>query len=166
MILRIMIGEMMCWLRPYGLRRSSSSDRGSSVASDSDASVSCSRLIQIICTALIGELCTHTTTTPRTAPPQTKKMVEIFPTSPPQSYLGRARRSRTIMQRSPHCLKWDAPNLSLPFRRSPPDLIHPSLDRPHSPSQKTASGSNQPFCHSALSGPADRLTDRQTDTHT
>jgi len=42
-------------------------------------------------------------------------------------------------------------------------LIHPSLDRPHLPSQ-TASGSNQPFCHSTLSGPTDRPTDRHTQT--
>jgi len=41
--------------------------------------------------------------------------------------------------------------------RSPPHLIHPSLDWPHSPSQM-ASRSNQLFCHSTLSGP--------TDTHT
>jgi len=45
-----------------------------------------------------------------------------------------------------------------PFRRSPPHLIHPSLDRPHSLPQ-TASGSNQPFCHSTLSGQSHRQTD-------
>jgi len=44
---------------------------------------------------------------------------------------------------------------SLP--RSPPHLIHPSLDRTHSPPQ-TASGSNQPFCHNTLSGPTDTPT--------
>jgi len=37
-------------------------------------------------------------------------------------------------------------------------LIHPSLDRPHSPPQ-TASGSNHPFRHNTLY----RQTDRQTD---
>ena len=31
-------------------------------------------------------------------------------TSPPQSHLGKARRSRTNMQQSPHWLQWDAPN--------------------------------------------------------
>ena len=60
MMLRIIIGDTMFWLRPYGLRRSRSLD-GSSVARDSDASVSWSRLTQIICTAFIGELCTATT---------------------------------------------------------------------------------------------------------
>ena len=40
-------------------------------------------------------------------------------------------------------------------------LINLSLDRPQSPSQ-TASGSNQPFCHSTVSGPTDQLTDRHT----
>jgi len=49
------------------------------------------------------------------------------------------------------------PKLLIPPQRSPPNLIHPSLDRPHSPSQ-TASTSNQPFCHSTLSGPTDRHT--------
>jgi len=42
-----------------------------------------------------------------------------------------------------------------------PRLIHPSLDRPNSPSQ-TASGSNQSFCHNTLS----EQTDRHTHTHT
>ena len=49
------------------------------------------------------------------------------------------------------------PKLLIPPQRSPPNLIHPSLDRPHSPSQ-TASTSNQPFCHSTLSGPTDKQT--------
>jgi len=72
--------------------------------------------------------------------------------NPPQSNLGRARRSRTITQRSPHWLQWDAPNSPLPsLRRLTSHLIHPFLDRPHSPSQM-ASGSNQPLCHSTLSG--------------
>ena len=51
------------------------------------------------------------------------------------------------------------PKTAPSLRRSPPHLIHPSLDRPNSPSQ-TASGSNQPFCHSTLSGQIDRQTDR------
>jgi len=40
-------------------------------------------------------------------------------------------------------------------------LIHPSLDRPYSPLQ-AAFGSNQPFCHSTLSGHTGRETDRHT----
>jgi len=53
------------------------------------------------------------------------------------------------------------PKLPLPLQRSPPHLIHPSLDWPHSPSQ-TVSRANQPFCHSKLF----RSTDRQTvQTH-
>jgi len=39
-------------------------------------------------------------------------------------------------------------------------LIHPSLDRSHSPSQ-TAFRSNQPFCHSTLCRQTDRHTDRE-----
>jgi len=54
------------------------------------------------------------------------------------------------------------PKLPLLLRRSPPHLIHSSLDRTHSPSE-TASGSNQPSCHSTLSGPTDRHTHRPTD---
>jgi len=46
-----------------------------------------------------------------------------------------------------------------PFDDYHPYLIHPSIDRPHSPSQ-TASGSNQPF--STVHFP-DTQTDRQTD---
>jgi len=42
-------------------------------------------------------------------------------------------------------------------------LIHPSIDRPHSPSSQTASGSNQPFCQSTLSGQTDQHTHTQTD---
>ena len=51
------------------------------------------------------------------------------------------------------------PKLLLPLRWSSSHLIHPSLNRPHSPSQ-TASGSTQPFCTVHF---VDRQTDRQTD---
>jgi len=44
-------------------------------------------------------------------------------------------------------------------------LIHPSLNRPHTPSQ-TASRSTQPFFHNILSRQTDRQTDRLIDTHT
>jgi len=54
------------------------------------------------------------------------------------------------------------PKLPLPFDDHHPRLTRPSLDRLHSPS-RTASGSNQPFCHSTLSGPTGRQTDRPTD---
>jgi len=52
------------------------------------------------------------------------------------------------------------PKTAYRLRWSPPNLIHPSLNRPHSPSQM-ASGSIQLFCHSTLSGQThtDRLTD-------
>ena len=43
------------------------------------------------------------------------------------------------------------PETASSLRRSPPHLIYPSLDRPHSPLQ-TASRSNQPFCDSTPSG--------------
>ena len=43
-------------------------------------------------------------------------------------------------------------NRPFPREHVDPHLIHPSLDRPHSPSQM-ASRSNQPFCHRILSGP-------------
>ena len=73
------------------------------------------------------------------------------------------------MQRSLHWLQWDTqnspPNLPLLLQWSPPHLIHPFLDRPHSP-YPTVSGSNQPFCHSTLSVPTDRPTDQHTHIHT
>jgi len=47
---------------------------------------------------------------------------------------------------------------SLPFDDDHPNLIHPSLDRAHSPPQ-TASGSSQPFCHNTLFGPTDGIGD-------
>ena len=81
-----------------------------------------------------------------------------------QSNLGRAHLSCTTTQQSPYLLQWDAsnlpPKLPLPLRRLPLHLIHPSLNRPYSPSQM-ASGSYQPFCHSTLSRQTDRLTDQQ-----
>jgi len=47
-------------------------------------------------------------------------------------------RQRITTLQSPHWLQWDAPHLppklSLPLRRSPPHLLHPCLNRPHSPS--------------------------------
>jgi len=46
-------------------------------------------------------------------------------------------------------------NCPFPFDNNHLHLIHPSLDRPHSPSQ-TASGSSQPFCHSTLAEQTDR----------
>ena len=46
-------------------------------------------------------------------------------TSPPQSHLGRVRRSRTNMQQSPHWLQWDAPN-SPPKLPLPVDVDYPS----------------------------------------
>jgi len=50
--------------------------------------------------------------------------------------------------------------LSLPFEDNHPHVIHPSLNRPHSPPQM-ASRCNQPFCHNTLCRLTDRLTDRQ-----
>ena len=52
------------------------------------------------------------------------------------------------------CPKFTAKSAPFP-RWSPTNLIHPSLDWPHSPPQ-TAHGSNQPFCHNTLCGPTDR----------
>jgi len=53
-------------------------------------------------------------------------------------------------------------NCPFPFVDHYPHLIHPSLDRLHSPSQM-ASGSNHPFCHSSLFGQTqtDRWARRQ-----
>ena len=86
-------------------------------------------------------------------------------TSLPQSHLGRAHRSRTSYKKvligcngTPQI----HPKLPLPFDDHSPYLMHPSLDRPHLPSQMT-SGSNQPFCHRTLSGHTHRQIDRQTD---
>jgi len=70
------------------------------------------------------------------------------------------------MQQSPHWLQWNAPNspqnCPFPFNDHHPRLMHPSIDRPHFPSQ-TTSGSTQPFCHSILSGQTDNQTHRPTD---
>ena len=55
------------------------------------------------------------------------------------------------------------PKTALLFDDHDTHLIHPSLD--YSSSQ-TASGSNQPFCHSTLSGPTERQTNRPTPTQT
>jgi len=84
----------------------------------------------------------------------------IITITSPHSILRRAASQR------PHWLQWDTPNLPtklpIPFDDHHPHLIHPSLDRSHSPPQ-TASGSNQPFCHSTLSGQTqiDRWDKRQ-----
>jgi len=51
--------------------------------------------------------------------------------------------------------------LPLPLQRLPP-LSNTPIPRPTSPSQ-TVYGSNQPFCHSTLSGQTSRQTDRPTD---
>ena len=55
-------------------------------------------------------------------------------TSPPQSNLGRARRSRTTTQQSPHWLQWDAPNSTqnypFLFDDRHPHLIHRPVPRP------------------------------------
>jgi len=62
-------------------------------------------------------------------------------------------------------VQWDAqihPQNCPSLRRSPPHLIHPSLDRVHSPSQM-APGSNQPFCHITPSGQTNRQTDKTGD---
>jgi len=67
-----------------------------------------------------------------------------------------ARKSPLVTMGRP---KFSPKTAAFPFRWLSPHLIHPSLHRPHSPSQ-TASGSNQPFCHSTLS---DTHTDRHTD---
>jgi len=89
-------------------------------------------------------------------------------TSPPQSNLGRACRCRTTTQPSPHWLQRDAlnspPNLPFHFDNHL-NLVHPSLDRLHSPPQ-TASGSNRPFCHNTLSGQTDRQIDRRDGRQT
>jgi len=57
--------------------------------------------------------------------------------------------------------KFTPENYPSPLMITAPFLIHPSLNRPHSPPQM-ASGAIQLFCHSTLSG----HTDRQTCTHT
>jgi len=49
------------------------------------------------------------------------------------------------------------PKLPLSLRRSPPHLIHSSLDWPHAPSQM-APGSTEPCCHKTLSGHTDQPT--------
>jgi len=74
-----------------------------------------------------------------------------------------ARKSILVRMGCPKFTPKTAPSL----QRLLPHIIHPSLNRPHLPSQ-TAYRSNQPFCHSTLSGPidtskSDQHTHRQTD---
>jgi len=80
-----------------------------------------------------------------------------------QSNLGKAASPPSQQKITTPQLQWDVPHLPpklpLPLRRSPPDVIHPSLDR-HLLPPRTASGSNQPFCHNTLSGHTDVQTDR------
>jgi len=70
---------------------------------------------------------------------------------------------RRAASQRPHWLQWGAPNspqnCPFPFDDHHPYLIRPSLNRSHSLPQ-TAPGSNQPFCHSTLSGQTDRPTDK------
>jgi len=91
--------------------------------------------------------------------------ITIIATNPPQSFGKSASLSHNYATKS-HWLQCDAensppPKLSFPFDDHHPYLIHPSLDWLHSSSQ-TASGSNQPFFHSTLSG----STEQQVDIHT
>ena len=80
------------------------------------------------------------------------------PHSPNDSSIG----SRTFVQLWNKGPKFTPQHCPFPFDDNHPHLIYPSLDQPHSPPQ-TATGSNQPFCHSKLSGQTDRHTDTQTD---
>jgi len=59
-----------------------------------------------------------------------------------QSHLGRARRSRTTMQQVTMWCPNSLTEQPIPVDDNHSHLIHPSLDRPHSPSQ-TASGDRQ-----------------------
>jgi len=77
----------------------------------------------------------------------------------PQSNLRRARRKSPIGYNGMPQIH--PQNCPFPFNNHHPYLIHPSLDRPHSPPQ-TASRSNQLFCHNTLSGHTHKQTDRQT----
>jgi len=83
------------------------------------------------------------------------------PTDHAKQQLDQFTYFRTTTQQRPHWLQWDAPNsppkLPLDFDDNHPNLIHPSLNRLHSPSQ-TASGSNQPFCHNTFCRPTDVQT--------
>ena len=80
----------------------------------------------------------------------------VFDITRPQSNLRRAvcRKGPIDYNGTPQL---HPQNCLFPFDDHHPHLIHPSLDRPHSPT-RTASGSYQPFCHNTL------RTDRQTDT--
>ena len=89
-----------------------------------------------------------------------------------QSNLGKAAspplRQRMTTPQSPYWLQRDVPHLPTkllcPFHDHLSHLIYSSLDRPHSPPQ-TASGSNQPFCHSTFFGHTDRPTEEMDDRH-
>jgi len=88
----------------------------------------------------------------------------LYSTSPPQSNLGIARRSRTSMQQSTHWLQWDAPNsppkLPFPLRRSPPSSNTP-IPRP-----TPLTTPNGIWIHSAVLPQYTFRTHIQTDTQT
>ena len=106
----------------------------------------------------------HSTFSSSLCPSLSVNTIIKYSTSPVQCNMRRAA------SQSPHWLQWDAPNstpkLSIPFDDNHPNIIHPSVDRPHSPFQ-TSSRSTQPFYHNTLCGQTDRqATDRQTDRST
>ena len=71
--------------------------------------------------------------------------------------MGRARRSRTTTQQSPHWLQFNPKTAFSPSTITTPIYMNTPIPQP----SQTASGSNQPFCHSTLSRPTDRQTHTQ-----
>jgi len=84
-----------------------------------------------------------------------------------QTFQNKSSQSRTTMQQSRHCLWRNTPNsppkLPLPVWRSP-STSNTLIPQPTPFTIPTTSGSNQPFCHTTLTGPqTDWHTDRLTD---
>jgi len=97
------------------------------------------RLLNVcVCVCVLAPANTNTSHHPNVLITNSVSHLIVYWTSPPQSHLGRACRSGTTTQQSPHWLQWDIPKSP---RKEPfsfddhyPDLIHPSLDWPNSPS--------------------------------
>ena len=81
----------------------------------------------------------------------------------PKRRFDRFMHFHTTKQQRPHWLQWDAPAQLHPQTVRPSTITTPSnthIPRPHYSPSQTTSGSTQQFCHSTLSGPTNKPTNR------
>ena len=76
-----------------------------------------------------------------------RKYCQLF-THESNTFLTSFRPFKRMRAQMPNNARYHARNSPFPFDDHHQNLIHPCQARPHSPAQ-TASGSNQPFCHSS-----------------